>query len=112
MNAVNQGRNYARKLLFAADALLLERNDHRSRRRREVAKLKQQHGENMLKFGTGELDRTLIARTGSSTSSIWVFPVLAGGGQRLIEGIDPTHLKLVDTETFTTGIVVHVCAPK
>jgi len=77
----------------------------------EVARLKQQPGEDILKFGTGELDRTLIAHELIDEFHFWVFPVLAGGGQRLIEGIETTHLKLVDTTTFSTGIVVHTYAP-
>jgi dihydrofolate reductase len=78
----------------------------------EIAKLKQQPGENILKFGTGELDRALLAHGLVDEFHFWVFPVLAGGGQRLIDGIDATHLKLVDTTTFGSGIVVHTCAPK
>lgn len=144
--------NYARELLFAADALLLGRatyegfaeawpsrsgDDYSDRINslpkhvasrtleeatwnatiikgdvaEEVARLKQQPGENILKFGTGELDRTLIAHELIDEFHFWVFPVLAGGGQRLIEGIETTHLKLVDTTTFSTGIVVHAYAP-
>ncbi len=145
--------SYARKLLFAADALLLGRvtyegfaqawpsrsgDDYTDRINslpkyvasrtlheatwnatiidgdvaEEVAKLKQQPGEDILKFGTGELDRTLIAHGLVDEFHFWVFPVLAGGGQRLIEGIETTHLKLVDTTPFSNGIVVHTCAPK
>lgn len=77
-----------------------------------VAKLKQEPGENLLKFGTGELDRTLLEHKLVDEFHFWVFPVLAGGGQRLIDGIDTTHLKLLDASTFESGIVVHVLAPK
>ncbi len=77
----------------------------------QVAALKREPGENILKFGTGELDRTLIAHNLVDEFHFWVFPVLAGGGQRLIEGIDTTHLKLVETTTFGSGIVVHTCTP-
>jgi hypothetical protein len=38
--------------------------------------------------------------------------VLAGSGQRLFDGFDTTHLKLLDTSTFKSGIVVHVLGPK
>lgn len=78
----------------------------------EVAKLKEQPGESILKFGTGELDRTLIANELVDEFHFWVFPVLAGSGQPLIEGIDTTHLKLIDTTPFGSGIVVHAYAPK
>ena len=78
----------------------------------EVAGLKQQSGEDILKFGTGELDRPLLENKLVDEYHFWVFPVLAGGGQRLIEGIDVTHLQLLDSTTFESGIVVHVLAPK
>jgi dihydrofolate reductase len=78
----------------------------------EVAKLKEQPGENLLKYGTGELDRTLLAHGLVDEFHFWIFPVLLGGGQRLIEGIDATHLKLVETTRFGSGIVVNVYAPK
>ncbi|HEU4450996.1 MAG TPA: dihydrofolate reductase family protein [Gaiellaceae bacterium] len=143
---------YARKLLFAADALLLGRATYEafaqawpsrtgdeysdrinslpkhvaSRTLREatwnatiidgdvaeaVAALKEEPGDDILKFGTGELDRTLLAHGLVDELHFWVFPVLAGGGQRLIEGIETTHLKLVDVTTFRSGIVVHTLAP-
>ena len=43
---------------------------------------------------------------------MWIFPVLVGGGQRLIDGIDVTHLELVETTPFESGIVVNTYAPK
>lgn len=33
----------------------------------------------------------------------WMFPVVAGSGERLLDGIDTTHL---DTTRFSSGIVV------
>jgi dihydrofolate reductase len=78
----------------------------------EVGKLKHQPGENILKFGTGELDRTLLAHGLVDELHLWFFPVLAGGGRRLIEDIDTTHLELVDTSRLASGIVVHVYTPK
>jgi hypothetical protein len=36
--------------------------------------------------------------------------VVAGTGRRLLDGSDPTHLKLVRTTTFASGIVVLVYA--
>jgi dihydrofolate reductase len=77
-----------------------------------VAALKDQPGGHLLKYGTGELDRTLMEHGLVDEFHFWVFPVLAGGGQRLIEGIDTTHLRLLDTSVFSSGIVVHVLAPR
>jgi dihydrofolate reductase len=79
----------------------------------EVAKLKEQPGENILKYGTGELDRTLLEHGLVDEFHFWIFPVLgAGGGQRLMGGIGTTHLKLVDSTRFASGIVVNTYSPQ
>ena len=77
-----------------------------------VAELKGQAGKNILKFGTGELDRALMKDQLVDEFHFWVFPVVAGGGQRLLDGVDITHLELLDAVSFNSGIVVHVCGPK
>jgi dihydrofolate reductase len=77
-----------------------------------VADLKEQPGQNILKYGTGELDRTLMKHNLVDEFHFWVYPVAVGAGERLFDGIDTTHLKLVDTTTFDSGIVVMVYAPK
>ncbi len=77
-----------------------------------VATLKEREGENLLKFGTGEFSRTLLEHGLLDELHIWIFPVLAGGGQRLTDGIETTHLELVETTPFSSGIVVNTYAPK
>ena len=69
-------------------------------------------GANLLKFGTGELDRTLLQHQLIDELHLWVFPVIAGTGQRLLEGIDTMHLTLAETTTFASGIVVHTYVPQ
>lgn len=78
----------------------------------QVAALKQQPGQSLLKFGTGELDRTLLEHKLVDEYHFWIFPVLAGTGERLFAGVDTTHLRLVDQTTFQSGIVVGVYAPR
>jgi dihydrofolate reductase len=77
-----------------------------------VARLKDQDGDDLLKFGTGELDRTLLEHGLLDELHFWIFPVLAGSGQHLIDGIDVTHLELIDSTRFGSGIVVNTYAPK
>ncbi|MGH2610511.1 MAG: dihydrofolate reductase family protein [Tepidiformaceae bacterium] len=72
----------------------------------EVAKLKEQPGQDILKFGTGEFDRTLLEHNLVDEYHFWLFPAFAGSGTHLFEGFDLTHLKLLRTTTFSTGIVV------
>jgi dihydrofolate reductase len=75
----------------------------------EVAKLKAD--QNLLKYGTGELDRTLLAEGLVDELHVWVFPVLAARGDSLIEGLPTTHLRLVETTPFGSGIVVNTYTP-
>jgi len=77
----------------------------------KVAKLKEQPGQDILKFGTGQLDRTLMEHDLSDEFHFWVFPVVAGSGQRLFDGTEVT-LTLLGTTTFSSGIVVHTYAPR
>jgi dihydrofolate reductase len=76
-----------------------------------LAKLKEEPGLNILKFGTGELDKALVEHRLVDEFHIWLFPVAVGSGGRLFEGIETT-LGLVDTTTFGSGIVVLRYAPK
>ena len=76
-----------------------------------VAELKAQDGGDLLKFGTGEFSRALLEQGLIDELHLWVFPVVAGGGDRLLEGMDLTHLKLLDSVTFASGVVVHVLDP-
>jgi dihydrofolate reductase len=77
-----------------------------------VARLKEGEGQNLLKFGTGEFSRTLLEHGLIDELHVWIFPVLVGGGQRLVEGIETMHLELVETTPFGSGIVVNTYAPK
>jgi dihydrofolate reductase len=77
-----------------------------------VAELKQQPGENILKFGTGVLDRALIEHGLVDEFHFWVFPVVAGSGTRLLDGLDVTHFELLETTRFASGIVVNTYGPK
>ena len=77
-----------------------------------VAEAKEAPGENILKFGTGSFDRTLLDNKLVDEYHFWHFPLVAGSGDHLFDGLDVTHLRLVDTTTFSTGIIVAVYAPK
>lgn len=78
-----------------------------------VRRIKEAQRGDVLKFGTGELDRTLLQAGLVDELHLWVFPVIVGSGERILDGIvDQSHLTLVDTEVFDSGIVVHVLTPK
>lgn len=80
----------------------------------EIAKIKEQPGANILKWGTGQLDKTLVEHGLVDEFHFWYFPVIVGAGQHLFDGagFDTTHLKLADVNRFDSGIVVHVYTPR
>ena len=73
-----------------------------------VAALKEQDGGDIVKYGTGELDKALVEHQLVDEFHFWVFPVVVGKGDRLFDGLDLTSLKLVETDRFASGIVVLV----
>jgi dihydrofolate reductase len=77
----------------------------------EVAALKQQPGKYLLKYGTGPLDRVLLARGLIDELRIWIVPVTTGPGQRLFEGVGEIGLRLTQTQTFPSGVVVLTYVP-
>ena len=76
-----------------------------------VAELKRQPGSYLLKYGTGPLDRTLLAHGLIDEFRICLVPVTDGPGQRLFEDVEPTSLRLIGTRTFSSGVVVLSYAP-
>jgi dihydrofolate reductase len=77
----------------------------------QVAELKQRPGRYLLKYGTGLLDRTLMADGLIDDFRIWIVPVTNPPGQRLFEYVDGAGLKLTGTQTFSSGVVVLTYAP-
>ncbi|WP_375782057.1 dihydrofolate reductase family protein [Paenibacillus baekrokdamisoli] len=73
----------------------------------EVSKLKQQPGKDILVFGSCSLVHTLMELDLIDEYRLMVFPVVLGSGKRLFgEGLDKKTLKLVETKTFSSGVVV------
>ena len=78
----------------------------------EVAKLKQQEGGPILVGGSRTLVHTLMPDGLIDEYRLMIFPVVLGSGRRLFpETPDKTVLKLTDTQTFSTGVVVHTYHP-
>jgi len=73
---------------------------------KEVAKLKEQKGKNILQYGSGELTRTLLEHGLIDEFRLMVFPVAVGTGQRSFENIEKAPMKLLETKTFSTGVVI------
>ncbi|HWV24565.1 MAG TPA: dihydrofolate reductase family protein [Thermomicrobiales bacterium] len=78
----------------------------------EIARLKEEPGLDILIFGSGELVNSLVPHGLIDEFRLMVHPIVVGGGKRLFsEGLDATPLKLVDTQTFSKGVVVLTYAP-
>ena len=78
-----------------------------------VAELKQQPGRDILKYGTGPLDATLMKHNLVDEFHLLLTPVAIGTGQHLFEDINNSpHLNLVDITRFTNGVVVLVYTPR
>lgn len=73
----------------------------------EVAKLKQQPGQDLLVFGSGELVYQLTELNLVDEYRLMVFPVILGGGKRIFkDGNAMKTLKLIDTKIFPSSVVV------
>ena len=72
----------------------------------EVHKLKQQPGRNISVEASGTLVRFLLQQGLLDELHLLVHPILVGTGRRLFEeATDQVPLRLLDSETFSTGVV-------
>ena len=73
----------------------------------EVSELKQQPGQDILMHGSAELMHTLMRHDLIDEYRLWVHPILLGSGKRLFrEESAAKALRLVDTTTFSSGVVI------
>jgi dihydrofolate reductase len=71
----------------------------------EIRKLKQESGKSLLQYGVGELTHTMLKHGLVDEFRFLVFPFAFGEGPRIFEQMGVTTLKLVDTRTFSSGVV-------
>ncbi len=73
----------------------------------EVSNLKHQPGMDILVAGSADLVHTLIQHDFVDELRLMIHPIVVGGGKRLFrDGADRKVWRLVDTKTFSSGIVV------
>jgi class 3 adenylate cyclase len=78
----------------------------------KIAELKQQPGGDILLVGSADLLNSLIPHNLIDEYRLMVFPVVLGSGKRLFrDATDITHLQLVDTRTFESGVTVLTYRP-
>jgi dihydrofolate reductase len=77
-----------------------------------VVKLKQQPGKDLVVLGSGELVQALMQHDLVDEYVLLIYPLVLGSGRRLFtDGGASTALRLVDTRTTTTGVVIATYQP-
>jgi dihydrofolate reductase len=72
----------------------------------EIARLKRQPGKDIGIVGSGTLVRSLLRDDLLDELQLMVHPLVVGSGKRLFgDGGDQKALKLVDSKTFSTGVL-------
>jgi len=78
----------------------------------EISKLKQRPGRNITMSGSGTLVSWLLREGLLDQLDLLQFPVVVGRGKRLFEGMDDRlPLKLLDSRTFSTGVLFLTYGP-
>src|SRR5258708_3286004 len=71
----------------------------------EIKKLKQVPGKSLLQYGVGELTHTMLQHGLVDELRILVFPFAFGEGPRIFEHMGVNTLKLLDTKSFSSGVI-------
>ncbi len=78
-----------------------------------IARLKDQPGKDLIKYGTSRFDDTLVRDRLIDEFRFWIMPVVAGSGQRLFEDVDTSglDLRLTDQRRLENGSVILTYTP-
>ena len=77
----------------------------------EVNRLKQQDGQDIAVHGSATLAQTLMQDDLVDSIRLLVYPVVVGKGKRLFKEGDSATLKLVESQSFNSGVVALVYEP-
>jgi dihydrofolate reductase len=77
----------------------------------EIRKLKQEPGKSLLQYGVGELTHTVLKHGLVDELRVLVFPFAFGEGPRIFEQMGVNTLRLLDTKTFSSGVVALIYQP-
>jgi dihydrofolate reductase len=71
----------------------------------EIRKLKEGPGTGLVQYGVGELTHTMLTHGLVDELRILVYPFAFGDGPRIFERMGVNTMRLVDTRTFSSGVV-------
>jgi dihydrofolate reductase len=71
----------------------------------EITKLKQQDGKDITVHGSATLVQTLMQHDLVDRYRLLVYPVVVGKGKRLFQEGIPATLKLLESQSFSSGVV-------
>ena len=74
----------------------------------EISGLKQQPGQDILIFGSGELVNALIRLDLIDRYNLLVYPIVLGSGKKLFREGSKTNLKLLEKKSYGSGVVLLV----
>jgi dihydrofolate reductase len=72
----------------------------------EISKRKQESGKTMVQYGVGDLTHTMLKHGLVDELHMLVFPFTFGDGPRVFNQMGINTLKLLDTKTFSSGVVL------
>jgi dihydrofolate reductase len=78
----------------------------------QIRRLKEQDGPELQVHGSSNLLQTLIKHELIDRYNLMIFPLLLGRGKRLFgDGAIPAGLRLVSSQTATTGVIMATYEP-
>ena len=77
----------------------------------EITKLKQQDGQDIVVHGSATLVQTLMQHDLVDRYRLLVYPVVIGTGKRLFNESTTATLKLLETQSFSSGVAALVYEP-
>ena len=102
-----------RRVAHAQACGLEQHDDHLGRRRRARSRsCKAKPGGELLVYGSPDLVDELLRHDLVDEYRLLVYPVILGSGKRMFrDRIDTHHLRLVDSRTFSSGVVLLTYVP-
>jgi dihydrofolate reductase len=80
--------------------------------RKAVNALKERSEKDVVVLGSGVLARSLMEHGLVDRFVLWIHPLVLGSGRRLFtDDVAPVSLRLLDTTTTTTGVVIATYEP-